>query len=202
MKTHAWIRLFAAIGVLATLAALALGALTLMMIRSGFSTRDDPSGLEAFFARRMRDWAIPADLRELKNPVPVNEQTLEEARAHWADHCASCHGNDGRGETDLGRGLYPRAPNMREEPTQSLADGELYAIIENGIRLSGMPGWGDGSPDNTESWTLVAFIRHLPNQTPAELERMKTLNPKSVHELQEAAEEDEFLNPPQPGEAP
>ena len=192
------LKVFAGIGAVATLGALVAAAMGFAMIRRGFHARDEPSAMEAFLARQMRALATPRSVRELKNPVQITPEALAEARAHWADHCASCHGNDGRGKTSLGENTFPPAPDMRAETTQSLTDGELYAIIENGIRLTGMPAWGDGTPDNRDSWTLVAFIRHLPRQTAEELEEMKKLNPKSVHETQEQEEEDAFLNSPGP----
>ena len=74
-----------------------------------------------------------------------------QGRAHFADHCASCHGNDGRGNTEMGRNLYPKAPDMRQSGTQHLSDGELYWIIENGVRLTGMPAWGDGSGNDPDT---------------------------------------------------
>ena len=82
---------------------------------------------------------------------------------HFADHCASCHGNDGRGKTEIGQNLYPKAPDMWGEETQKLSDGELFYIIKNGVRLTGMPAWGKDTPkDDRQSWHLVAFIRHVP----------------------------------------
>jgi mono/diheme cytochrome c family protein len=106
--------------------------------------------LEAFLVRRARRWAIPAEAKHLKNPMPTDAETLEHGRNHWADHCATCHANNGSGETEIGRGLYPRAPAMRQPETQSLSDGELYNIIRNGVRMTGMPAWGhpeDGDLD-------------------------------------------------------
>lgn len=186
-------RLLIVTGALSILAAVSAGVAVAWMTRGGFSARDEPSATETFIARRMRNWAIPSALADLKNPVASTPEVLASARAHWADHCAGCHGNDGRGQTELGRGMYPPAPDMREAATQSLSDGALYAIIENGIRLTGMPAWGDGAPDNRASWELVAFIRHLPEQTDAELQQMKNLNPKSVHERMEEQDEESFL---------
>ena len=56
---------------------------------------------------------------------------------------------------------------MRAANTQSLTDGELFSIIEHGIRLTGMPGWGTGTPESErDSWSLVHFIRRLPKVTP------------------------------------
>lgn len=116
--------------------------------------------------------------------------------AHWADHCAQCHGNDGRGQTPMGRNLYPKAPDMTLPATQRLSDGELFAIIKNGVRLSGMPAWGDDSPSSDlQTWNLVHFIRHLPKLTAPELDRMKGMNPVSPGQVQQAAEEEAFLNP-------
>src|SRR6266536_345787 len=111
----------------------ALGALLLGLLlagfafirtlRYGFSTHDAPTGMEAFLAGRMRHWSIPAELHNMKNPMPLTPAVLSEARAHFADHCASCHGNDGRGQTEMGQHLYPRTPDMTLAATQSLTDG-------------------------------------------------------------------------------
>ncbi len=164
-------------------------------LRYGFSALDEPTAIEAFTARSMRHWAVPADLRDAKNPVPLTPEVLAEARAHFADHCATCHGNDGKGETALGSKMYPRTPDMSLSATQSMSDGELFATIENGIRLTGMPGFGKGTADSAYgSWTLVHFIRHLPKLTAEVIEEMEALNPKSPEEWKALKEEEEFLS--------
>jgi mono/diheme cytochrome c family protein len=163
------------------------------MVRRGFSAHDEPTLMEAGMARRMRNWAVPADLRDRKNPVPPTPAALSEARAHFADHCATCHGNDGKG-SDLGKRMYPRAPDMTLEATQRLSDGELFATIENGIRLTGMPGFGTGTAESAYgSWTLVHFIRHLPKLNSEEIAEMEKLNPRSPEEWQQLQEEEAFL---------
>jgi mono/diheme cytochrome c family protein len=123
---------------------------------------------------------------------------VAEGLAHFADHCASCHANDGSGQTALGRGLFPRAPDLRRPGTQDLTDGELFHIIENGVRLTGMPAFG-GAPGSAEgSWHLVQFIRHLPRLSEAERAQMEALNPRSPAAWRAEQEEDSFLR----GEAP
>ena len=100
--------------------------------------------------------------------------------AHFADHCAFCHANDGSGSSEIGRGLYPKPPDMRAAATQGLTDGELFYIIENGVRFTGMPAFGTGKEDAAGeklAWQLVLFIRHLPRITDEEISRMKQLNP-------------------------
>ncbi len=166
----------------------------LALIRHGVSARDEPLAVEAVAARFLRRLATPHAYRNMRNPVDETPEVIAEARAHFADHCALCHGNDGSGQTEIGKNLYPKAPDMRQDNTQALSDGELFYIIHNGIRLTGMPAWGEGSPEeDQDSWKLVHFIRHLPKISPEELEGMKTLNPKSAHELKEEEEEQQFL---------
>lgn len=162
------------------------------VIRRGFSAREQPSALEAYVARAARRLAAPASVQNEKNPFSASPEVLAEARAHFADHCAACHANNGSGQTAMGQNMYPKPPDMRLKQTQELTDGEIYSIIHNGIRLTGMPAWGE-SRDDADSWKLVLFIRHLPQLTPEEEKGMETLNPKSPAELREELEEEEFL---------
>ena len=167
----------------------------------GFSAREQPSGVERWIARSARSAALPADASARTNPVPDTAEVLAEARAHWADHCAACHSNNGSGDAEMGKHMFPPAPDMRQADTQSLSDGELFFIIQNGIRLTGMPSWGSGTNhDEQDSWKLVRFIRRLPKLTAEEEQGMEALNPKSPEELKEEQEEREFLNGSQPHE--
>lgn len=164
------------------------------VFRHGFSARDHPGLLETFIAQRLRRLAFPRAASGVQNPVRETPEALVEARAHFADHCATCHANDGSGDTDIGQHLYPPAPDMRKPATQSLTDAELFYIIHNGIRFTGMPAWGgENSEEDQETWQLVHFIRHLPEITPVEITAMKKMNPKSRHELDEEEEIQKFL---------
>lgn len=176
-----------AIGVIVAMVVLSITML-LSMLRDGFSSMDEPSAMEAFMATTMRRMAVPSDLKDAKNPLPITPEILAEGRAHFADHCAGCHGNDGKGQTSMGPKFYPKVPDMTKEATQSQSDGALFATIENGIRLTAMPAFGNGTAESAYgSWSLVHFIRHLPKITPAEIAEMEKLNPKSPEECQEAA---------------
>jgi mono/diheme cytochrome c family protein len=193
----------AVFGTICLVFAIVVGVVLAAMVRRGFSARDEPSAIETAVARTVRHVGIPAAARDLKNPVPASADALADARAHFADHCATCHGNDGAGQTTIGQNLYPKAPDMRQADTQRLSDGELYYIIQNGVRLTGMPAWGqEGDTHDEDSWKLVHFIRHLPDLTAAELQEMDKLNPKTPDELQEEREDEEFLRggaePPTP----
>jgi|SRR5947209_4687558 len=180
-------------GALSLLAIETLAALIALTQARGFSAREEPTGIERWVARRARDVALPRGAGNRANPIPKTSETITEARAHWADHCAACHANDGSGDSAMGKHMYPPAPDMRQPATQSLSDGELFYIIQNGIRLTGMPAWGGSDHDAEDSWKLVHFIRHLPQLTTEERQEMEKLNPKSPEERKEEEEEEKFL---------
>ena len=162
-------------------------ACALWFFAQGISAKSSPGALEMAVAPRLRSMAIPRAARDQRSPVPASAAALNEGMEHFADHCALCHANDGSGDTQMGRNLYPRVPDMRLAATQNLTDGELFYIIENGVKLTGMPAWG-GDPEHgaEANWNLVQFIRHIPKLTPAELSKMKDLNPKAPDEQTES----------------
>jgi len=175
------------------LLALAIGLAAYATLHISSRARETPSAGEAWLAHRLRSLSIPKEARAAQNPFTSSPELLQEATHHFADHCARCHGNDGGGETEMGRHLYPRAPDMRLAATQNLTDGELYYIIHNGVRWTGMPAWGDADRDQ-DSWKLVLFIRHLPRITPEEIKTMEHFNPRSAVDIEEEKAEQDFLN--------
>ena len=194
-RSSALVATLRAMGILLVVT-LAIGVIAAYSIAGrGLSAHDEPSGVEELLARAMRRWATPEATRVRTNPVLATDAVLNDAMAHYADHCATCHANDGSGRTSIGQGLYPKAPDMRAAPTQSLTDGELFSIIEHGIRLTGMPGWSDGTPEGErDSWVLVHFIRRLPKLSAEEIERMEAMNPKSSEEWRQEEEARRFLS--------
>ncbi len=177
-----------------TIAIVASGLVAYSIVSRGLSTRTSPSLAETTIALTMRRLATPVAHRDRVNPAMASDEVVTGALEHFADHCASCHANDGSGATQMGRSFYPPAPDMRLVRTQSLSDGELFSIIENGIRLTGMPAWGTGTEDGeNESWALVHFIRRLPKLTADEIAHMETLNPQSPAKILEADEARRFL---------
>ena len=171
--------------ILVIIVVFAMGVLTGgYIVVTGVSARPQPGAIETLMAHAVRGIAIRARVRGVTNPVPVSDAVVKEGMEHFADHCAVCHGNDGSGDTEMGRGLYPRAPDMRLAATQNLSDAELFYIIENGVRLTGMPGWSTGTKEGeTSSWHLVHFIRHLPKMTDDEIAAMDDLNPRTPAEM-------------------
>jgi len=155
----------------------------------GLGARAEPWPVEEWVARRARHLATPRGERERRNPLPASTEVLAAGRAHFADHCAVCHANDGSGKTAFGSAMYPRAPDLRGPATRALSDGEVFSVIRNGIRFTGMPAFGEGPPEeDRETWHLVHFIRHLPSLTAKELAGMQDLNPKSRAAFREEEE--------------
>jgi mono/diheme cytochrome c family protein len=161
----------------------------------GIGTRTPPGSIETSVSRLARQTMIPSEARLRANPHPTSADTVRAGMEHWADHCASCHANNGSGDTEIGRGLYPPAPDMRQSATQNMTDGELFYIIEHGVKLTGMPAWGTGTPEGElQSWHLVQFIRRLPTISDAELAEMEEMNPRGPAEWREREEERRFLS--------
>jgi len=172
----------------------AFGWVGYQLFTTGFSAKTEPHALEVWMARQIRRLAIPIEKRNAQNPIPLSPDVMKESLAHFADHCATCHANDGSGQTPIGKNVYPKAPDLRLADTQSMSDGEIFWVIHHGIRFTAMPAWGEGDPaQDKASWKLVHFIRHLPQLTQDELDQMKALNPKTKKDLEEEAAFGQFL---------
>ena len=193
-KSGGWRATLRAFVLLVAVVSALASAIAYSIVSGGLSAHDEPSRAEEVLARAMRRWAAPQNMRHRPNPVPPTPDVVNQAMGHYADHCAGCHANDGSGDTEIGRGLYPKVPDMRATNTQSLTDGELFSIIEHGIRLTGMPAWGNGTPEGErDSWALVHFVRRLPKLTPEEIARMESLNPKTPAQFKEDEDTRRFL---------
>lgn len=179
-------------------------ALAASFLHDGLSARATPSAAERLVAKGAQRLSIPSSARQSQNPVLGSAEEMRDARLHYADHCAICHANNGSGDTMMGRGLYPKPPDLRLPVTQNLTDGELFWIIENGIRFTGMPAFANGGEHGgvQDSWKLVHFIRHLPHLTEAERIEMERYNPKGPDDLAEEKQENDFLNEATPVSKP
>ncbi|HEX4379239.1 MAG TPA: c-type cytochrome [Candidatus Acidoferrum sp.] len=138
-----------------------------LLIRHGFRATDEPTAPERLVARTVRNISIPGSAKREKNPIEVTGSALSEGREDFNARCAGCHAIDGSGISQMGRNLYPKPPDLRARRTQSLTDGEIKYIIENGVRLTGMPAWSQ--LPQTEIWKLVGYVRNLAKPTAAEL---------------------------------
>ena len=148
---------------------LVFGVVYVVLISRGFRATALPPAWEVHLARAVRNAAIPRGERRNKNPLSTTSDLLQQGRDSFLTRCAACHGIDGRGKTPMGVNLYPRVPDLREDTTQNLTDGELHYIIANGVQLTGMPGWGNPQAESSgDIWKFVLYIRSLRPLTPQE----------------------------------
>ncbi len=99
--------------------------------------------------------------REGIPPAPANLQaSIEQGDKLYATNCSMCHGSDGHTPTDTGRWMYPRASDLTSLEVQQYSDRELFWIVKNGIRLSGMPAFGRVESDE-HIWNLAHYVRTL-----------------------------------------
>jgi mono/diheme cytochrome c family protein len=125
------------------------------------SAATPPSAVETQVASLVKRTIIPLRARGLSSPAPADAKTLGAGRGLFMASCAVCHGNDGRSQTDLGRGMYPPAPDLTSAVVQRWSEAELFWIVRNGIRLTGMPSFRDTLSD-TETWEVARFVKALP----------------------------------------
>ena len=180
--------------IVAVLVAVALAGYVFISTHE-FTAAGQPSRLEVYLARHIRRASIPRQARDMKNPT--DESRWKEGVDHFREHCTTCHDQDGRGRTVIGRNVYPKVPDMTLADTQNLTDAELFYIISNGVRFTAMPAWGrEDSPE--EIWLLVDYIRRLPKLTPEERESLE----REEHGNGEQHEHEDGAKPEPPHQHP
>ncbi len=166
---------------------------------TGVEAVDPPGAVEAAVMDWLRSFATPGSVSDRANPVSPAPELLSEAREHYADHCAVCHGADGSGDTAIGRGLSPRPPDLRAASTQAQPDGALFHAIERGIRFTGMPAFTTGTPEGeAASWALVALIRTMPRWTAGDVAEVAAAVPRPPADVRREIEEEQFLSGGEP----
>src|SRR5690348_13755470 len=100
-----------------------------------------PSKTETALANMAKDLVIPMEAEKRTSPLPVNDEAVQQGQQIYLQSCALCHSTDGHGATDLGRAMYPPAMDLTSPHVQHWNDAELFWIIQNGVRLTGMPSW-------------------------------------------------------------
>ena len=136
--------------------------------RGGLAANGEPGRLESSVANWLVRISIPSDADRAQNPFKDDGGAWRAARDHYLDHCAVCHGRSGKGDTEVGRNMYPKVPDFTSATVQARSDGALFYIIQNGVRWTGMPAWKQ-EHSTDESWKLVAFIRKTPTLAEADL---------------------------------
>jgi mono/diheme cytochrome c family protein len=127
------------------------------------------------FERKFAAFALNRAVQK-RAPVRANPlskpEDIREGLVHFKENCVDCHGAPGVEESEFGQGLNPPAPDLTLPSVQRMRDGELYWVVSNGIRMTGMPAFSPThKPD--EIWKMVAFVRHMPEITREEQQILK-----------------------------
>ena len=149
-------RRFAIIGLilLAFMAALAAAASEFSL-----SALPEPGRVETYLATKAKHYLVQKGSRRSSPPPPADIQaSVKEGDDLFGTECAACHGMRGDDATDAGRWMYARAAGLTSREVQSYSDCELFWVIRNGIRLSGMPAFGRVETDE-HIWDLVRYVR-------------------------------------------
>jgi mono/diheme cytochrome c family protein len=141
---------------------LMLGVISAMLgaFLQGCTADKHPSQGETNLANAAKDVAIPLEAGKKKNPLPETDEVVSQGQEVFLGSCAQCHGADARGDTNVGRNMAPPAMDLSSPHVQHWSDAELFWIIQNGVRLTGMPSWKSSISDD-DTWKLTRFIHNI-----------------------------------------
>ncbi|HEY7306115.1 MAG TPA: cytochrome c [Bryobacteraceae bacterium] len=152
-------RTVAAIAITLTVLILAILATSYSFLRSGgLSARKKPGNLEHSVAAHALDLSIPMSAKSAKNPIPPTPEAVTAGMKSFTENCFVCHGSDGAGRTETAKGFSPAVPDLRTPHVQKLTDGQMFYLIKNGIRFTGMPAW---NLSEEQIWKLVLVMRQF-----------------------------------------
>jgi mono/diheme cytochrome c family protein len=142
---------------------LMLGLISAMLgaFLPGCSADKQPSKEETTLANAAKDVTIPLEAGKMKNPLPETDEVVSQGQEVFLGYCVQCHGPNGRGDTTVGRNMAPPAMDLSSSHVQHWSDAELFWIIQNGVRLTGMPSWKSTISDN-DTWELARYIHKIP----------------------------------------
>jgi mono/diheme cytochrome c family protein len=149
------------------------------------SAEKPPSKMEKTLATFALNKSVERRAPNRKNPLPATPENLRGGLAHFRENCVVCHGAPGVDPGEIGQGLNPGAPDLTLPRVQARSDGQLYWLVDEGIRMSGMPAFGPTHGEN-ELWQIVAFLRHLPEITDEEKVQLKARTETEEHHHEEA----------------
>ena len=151
-----------------TVLVLAATLIAIALTQFNLSARQEPGPVETAIGNKAKRFYIHRASRHGIPPRPVDLKTsIENGATYYGLECSICHAVDGRGQTEPGQWEYPRAADLSSKHVQSYSDEELFWIIQNGIRYTGMPSFAKvETPDHI--WDLVNYVRTLPGNLQSE----------------------------------
>jgi hypothetical protein len=146
------------------------GIVTLLYIFSG-TYNIAASVPHSAATEKLLDWTLERSIenhsRSVSVPAGFDGIDYEEGFPHYDGMCVDCHGAPGIGRSEFGQGLYPLGPKLSRKVSEAddediLSPSELFWVVKNGIKMTGMPAFGKTHQDE-EIWRIVAFLERLPD---------------------------------------
>jgi mono/diheme cytochrome c family protein len=143
------------------IAVLAVVLIGIAALRFNVAALHEPGTVETRVANSFKRFLIHrASLHGIPPRPQDTMSSIERGASYYGQDCGTCHGGDGQAKQPPGRWMYPRASDLTSKRVQSYSDEELFWIIHNGIRFTGMPAFGEvEAPDHV--WDLVNYVRIL-----------------------------------------
>lgn len=125
----------------------------------------------AWFLNQARERSIHVHSREISSPPLKKEKLFEIGFSHYHEMCRLCHGAPGFSSEEFAKGLNPKPPDLTSKDVRELSRAELYWVVKNGIKMTGMPAFGITHSEG-ELWAMVALVKALPDLKPEEYKAM------------------------------
>jgi len=129
------------------------------------------------FTDKLAPWVLEKSIErrvgEVGDAVARDPGAVARGMSHYRENCLPCHGAPGVDAAEFQEGMNPSPPGIDADEVQHGSDAELFWVIKNGIRMTGMPAFGVNHKDE-EIRDIVAFVRHVTQLTDAERQALKT----------------------------
>ncbi|HVT59199.1 MAG TPA: cytochrome c [Thermoanaerobaculia bacterium] len=129
----------------------------------------EPQWLQLTFST-VKDHSIERRAAAITAPPLSDPKALRTGLGHFREMCVSCHGAPGVEAAEFAKGLNPKPPDLAREAAEQ-SPAQLFWVVKNGIKMTGMPGFG-GTHTDEQVWAVVAFLKQLPQLTPEKYQAM------------------------------
>jgi len=116
------------------------------------------------------DNSIRYHAKDIEAPAVDDQTMVTRGFHHYREMCVSCHLAPGIKSSEISKGLMPDPPTLQES-AEEWSPAELFWVIKNGIKMTGMPAWGPTHSDK-KIWDIVAFVKKLPKMTAEQYKAM------------------------------
>ncbi len=135
------------------------------------------SPLTEFILGTTMDNSVRYHAQGISTPSLEDPAMITEGFSHYREMCVACHLAPGVDSTELHKGLMPEPPDLKDA-AEEWKPAELFWVIKNGVKMTGMPAWGPTHSDD-KLWAIVAFVKKLPHMTAEQYQELdRTVGPE------------------------